>query len=337
MGRTRLIVLAAFAATLIGFAHPKEARATTCTVPNTFTTGTTINAAPFNANFTALATCGNNIDNSNIGSAGIYASQIICSTVATCTFGATAVMTFPTTIASTVAPASADAFTWQNYSSGTTTGLFASGATVATIGATALGIAQNGGSNLLTLDNSGDLGILGGAYVNGVYSFFGNGTAGGALNSLGTAPLYLNLSSGGAVTIGNGAGGSSGTVFNTNGTAVIAGATTVRGAYVAPVVNASGTALASTTHTVATTISAVTTNTCATAVNCLLSPNSVTFTANAVFASTPVCTATAVGSPIGLDESIVSTTGVSVVGYNISSSSITSGTAATIHILCTGA
>jgi hypothetical protein len=69
----------------------------------------------------------------------------------------------------------------------------------------------------------------------------------------------------------------------------------------------------------------------------LLSPNSVTFTGNAVFASTPVCTATAVGTPIGLDESIVSTTGVSVVGYNISSSSITSGTAATIHILCTGA
>jgi hypothetical protein len=336
MGRTRLIVLAAFAATLIGFAHPKEARATTCTIPNTFTTGTTINAAPFNANFTALATCGNNIDNSNIGSAGIYASQIICSTVATCTFGATATMTFPTTIASTVAAASANAFTWQNYSSGTT-GLFASGATVATVAGTAMEIGQNGASNLLALDNSGDLGILGGAYVNGIYSFFGNGTSGGVLNSLGTAPLYLNLSSGGAVTIGNGAGGSSGTFFNTNGTAVIVGATTVRGAYVAPVVNASGTALASTTHAVATTISAATTNTCATAVNCVLSPNSVTFTGNAVFASTPVCTATAVGTPIGLDESIVSTTGVSVVGYNISSSSITSGTAATIHILCTGA
>jgi hypothetical protein len=283
MGRTRLIVLAAFAATLIGFAHPKEARATTCTVPNTFTTGTTINAAPFNANFTALATCGNNIDNSNIGSAGIYASQIICSTVATCTFGGSSPYTFPNLLQ------------------------FAYGGVPTTL----IGIAPTsaaGGVNCSAFDIAD---ILTPFTTYACWDTAGDYGVAGALSA--------NTSV-------------------TAGTSITAGTTvTARGAYVAPVVNASGTALASTTHTVATTISATTTNTCATAVNCLLSPNSVTFTGNAVFASTPVCTATAVGTPIGLDESIVSTTGVSVVGYNISSISITSGTAATIHILCTGA
>jgi hypothetical protein len=307
MGRTRLIVLAAFAATLIGFAHPKEARATTCTIPNTFTTGTTINAAPFNANFTALATCGNNIDNSNIGSAGIYASQIICSTVATCTFGATTAVTFTTSVNGLTFTATNPYGTGLNdaltFYSGTGTGTTKIGASSGPIlvGVTPSAFYVDNGdiTELLALDANGNIGLLGG---------------------LGTT---TNVTAGTTVTAG---------------TSVTAGTTvTARGAYVAPVVNASGAALASTTHTVATTISAVTTNTCATAVNCLLSPNSVTFTGNAVFASTPVCTATAVGSPIGLDESIVSTTGVSVVGYNISSSSITSGTAATIHILCTGA
>ncbi len=47
------------------------------TIPNTFVTGAVIQAAPFNSNFTAVATAVNNIDNTNLGALGIYASQII--------------------------------------------------------------------------------------------------------------------------------------------------------------------------------------------------------------------------------------------------------------------
>ena len=46
-------------------------------IPNTLREGATINAAPFNGNFTAVATAVNNIDNTNLGALGIYASQII--------------------------------------------------------------------------------------------------------------------------------------------------------------------------------------------------------------------------------------------------------------------
>lgn len=59
------------------------------TIPNTFITGTTINAAPFNANFQAVATSVNSIDNSNIGAAGLFASQLIPTTAGQATFGGT--------------------------------------------------------------------------------------------------------------------------------------------------------------------------------------------------------------------------------------------------------
>jgi Chaperone of endosialidase len=52
-------------------------------------TGTTINAAPFNTNFSAVATAVNSIDNSNIGAAGIFASQLLPTTSAQATFGGT--------------------------------------------------------------------------------------------------------------------------------------------------------------------------------------------------------------------------------------------------------
>jgi len=57
------------------------------TIPNSFVTGTTINAAPFNGNFTAVAAAVNNIDNTNLGVLGIYASQVIPTTGAQATFG----------------------------------------------------------------------------------------------------------------------------------------------------------------------------------------------------------------------------------------------------------
>lgn len=66
----------------------------TLVIPNTFVTGTTINAAPFNDNFTAVATAVNNIDNTNLGALGIYASQIIPTSTAQATFGGTRAYTF---------------------------------------------------------------------------------------------------------------------------------------------------------------------------------------------------------------------------------------------------
>lgn len=49
----------------------------TLVIPNTFVTGTTIESAPFNSNFAAIQTWSSNIDNTNLGALGIYASQII--------------------------------------------------------------------------------------------------------------------------------------------------------------------------------------------------------------------------------------------------------------------
>jgi hypothetical protein len=180
---------------------PREARATTCTIPYVFTNGTTINAAPFNSNFTALQTCGNNIDNTNIGSAGIYASQVIPLTAAEATFGGALGYTFTTTLTSSVAAGSADALAWQNYTS-STTGIFASSATVTTVAATAMGIAQNGASNLLALDNSGDVGILGASDAAGGFQVPGTGPAcivlgNGQVST--SCPSFNNDATGGAL------------------------------------------------------------------------------------------------------------------------------------------
>jgi len=67
----------------------------TLTIPNVFVTGTTINAAPFNANFSAIQTWSANIDNTNIGAAGLFASQILPTTSGQATFGGTQQYTFP--------------------------------------------------------------------------------------------------------------------------------------------------------------------------------------------------------------------------------------------------
>lgn len=69
------------------------------TIPNTFITGTTINAAPFNANFSAIAVAVNSIDNTQIGAAGIFASQIIPTTAGQATFGSAQLFTFPAGVA----------------------------------------------------------------------------------------------------------------------------------------------------------------------------------------------------------------------------------------------
>lgn len=75
-------------------AQPLPALATGCSVPNVFSNGTTADANQVNANFSALVNCGNNIDNTNIGGNGIYASQIKPTTTGQGTFGGAIGYTF---------------------------------------------------------------------------------------------------------------------------------------------------------------------------------------------------------------------------------------------------
>ena len=79
---------------LLSLVAPRAAYATACNIPNTFTAGTSALASQVNANFTSLQSCGNNIDHTNIGTAGIYASQIVPDTAAHATFGGTTAYTF---------------------------------------------------------------------------------------------------------------------------------------------------------------------------------------------------------------------------------------------------
>ncbi len=94
---TRLLVALLFAlASCSLVALP--ARANTCTIPNSLTNGQVVDATGLNANFTSLQSCGNNIDSTNIGPAGILASNIIAASAAAGTFGGTATYKFPNSL-----------------------------------------------------------------------------------------------------------------------------------------------------------------------------------------------------------------------------------------------
>lgn len=81
----RLVFLVTLACAIALGTH--RADATTCTVPNTFVNGTPSDATQVNANFSALQSCGNSIDHNNIGILGIYATQIIPTSVGQAIFG----------------------------------------------------------------------------------------------------------------------------------------------------------------------------------------------------------------------------------------------------------
>ena len=59
----------------------------TLTIPNVFVNGTTIQSAPFNANFNAVAASVNSVDNTQIGPAGLFPNQLLPTTGAQATFG----------------------------------------------------------------------------------------------------------------------------------------------------------------------------------------------------------------------------------------------------------
>lgn len=83
-------------------ANTHAASATTCTVPfnasNGISNGQPAQAAQINSNFSALQACENNVDNTNVGTAGFWASQIIPTTGAQATFAGSQEYTFPSAI-----------------------------------------------------------------------------------------------------------------------------------------------------------------------------------------------------------------------------------------------
>ncbi len=87
-----LAIVFALVSTVLGVL---PASANTCTVPNSLTNGQVVDATALNNNFISLQSCGNNIDSTNIGPAGILASQIIATSAAAGTFGGTLSYTFP--------------------------------------------------------------------------------------------------------------------------------------------------------------------------------------------------------------------------------------------------
>ena len=66
-----------------------------CSAMNVFVAGTVANPALVNQNFSNLVSCAENIDATNIGTSGIFASQIIPTTTAQATFGGTQSFLFP--------------------------------------------------------------------------------------------------------------------------------------------------------------------------------------------------------------------------------------------------
>ena len=73
----------------------QAANATICTIPTTLVNGSIVDAAQLNGNFTSLQSCGNAVDSTNMGSGGIFASQIKPTSAAQASFGGTFVYAFP--------------------------------------------------------------------------------------------------------------------------------------------------------------------------------------------------------------------------------------------------
>lgn len=226
--------------------------ATTCTVPNSFTNGTTADANQVNANFSSLQACGNNIDHTNVGAAGIYASQIIPTSTAQATFGGAVGYVFnpgvtsvvPVTISNAASP-TVDYFdvktsggTLQfavdksaNIVGTTTTSIFFGQATgngqIGTPTATVVkgvtcaifGIASENTAWEACVDGSGDVGING-ALTQGARDITistANGTN-ATLDATGTNALFFNFTGGsGGVSFCNGAGGCNATVTSSGG------------------------------------------------------------------------------------------------------------------------
>jgi hypothetical protein len=113
----------------------------------TFTAGQTLTAAVLNSNPSTFSGCLNNIDNTNVGAAGFYASQILPTNGTQATFGGSQLYTFPNGVAAG-GPVSG---TTGNFSAGVsgTTGTFSS--TVSNAGSTSTGAIKQTSGTTYTL------------------------------------------------------------------------------------------------------------------------------------------------------------------------------------------
>jgi hypothetical protein len=87
MKSVTLRIFAAFFFAVGIITAPLLAQAAPCSPSMTFTTGQTLTAAVLNSNPTTFSGCFNNIDNTNIGAAGLYASQLLPTNASQATFG----------------------------------------------------------------------------------------------------------------------------------------------------------------------------------------------------------------------------------------------------------
>jgi hypothetical protein len=156
MIRALLFACVVFAA----LAYPRAANATSCTVPNLVVNGQYVDATKLAANFSALAACSSNIDNTNIGAAGIYASQLIPTTVAQAVFGGSQTYTFSNGLNVTGALAVTGAVSGAS-------GAFTS-AVSAGNGFTTTGTDNAGGLIVSGTTSSGQLSVSGQSNLNGL-------------------------------------------------------------------------------------------------------------------------------------------------------------------------
>jgi hypothetical protein len=302
-----------------------RADATLCTIPYTFTTGATIQAAPFNANFAALQTCGNAIDNSNIGSAGIYASQIIPTTVGQATFGGSQTYTFANGLNVTGAVVTTSSITagtllvtdngatnvsgtWiqmpGNTGSAYPTLLGAnSGSTTSTIAGSVFQMYNQTTGIVLGIDASGNLGVMGGVYSVGV-------TSTGAITSTGTITgLVLDSKANGSVA-----------------------------APVGPGYNHSGTALGSGYHHTIDTTTITTSGSCTAYTACVITGGTITLTSPATFTSSTSYSCGASISVADLLVEIVNSSGsaIAITAFNKTGGTISNGTNYAVNYNCSG-
>jgi hypothetical protein len=169
---------------------PHAAQAALCPVVQTFTTGQTLTQTNLNANPIALSNCFANIDYTNIGAAGLYASNITPGSIGEATFGGSQTYTFPSSlvIGGNVTNSgnvdSSQGF-YSNLSNGYTPNAITYGTGYSTYGnvqinssssnpvsgiyGDLLGLSSNS-IYFLAFDHSGNLAIAGNYYTSGSYN-----------------------------------------------------------------------------------------------------------------------------------------------------------------------
>jgi hypothetical protein len=315
-------------------------------IPNTFVNGTTINAAPFNSNFSAVATAVNNIDNTNIGAAGLYASQLAPTTIVQATFGGSVGYTFPSSVlvpsGSVSAGTLATGATTGDLSaarSATTGAVFwgSNGSQYLDFGLTTAGRFTLNGAGLTVTTNGIASGALPAPLLTGDLSASRSATTGALyMGSNGSNYFDFGISSAGSFSFTGGGIRSASTVVGTQ-----SGSTTQT--YLPPVYTTAGAAVAGTLHAVIGTVTITTTGSTAGNNYAALSSGTVTLSGAAAFSSA-TSYAVAFFSPSGgLSGGTTTITAQQISGtqfeplvFNGGLSALGTGSTGTASFLCLG-